>query len=206
VQLQIQIDETTLANVQRALGDLSRRAPQAISGAINETLAEGKTDLIKGVKSVLAIARQSVASRINVVKANPQKLAGEVRLSWEKRPGLFAFKAKGHRAGEKLGRKQPGVTYQLKVGGGRQRIREAFIAAKGGQTHENVFVRKMVGGRRVWRLPLVRLKGLSPWGAIVYKSGVLDNIFAEAQKAFDKNLQQRIDSILGGHVRERRAA
>lgn len=206
MQLQIQIDETTLHNVERALGDMSKRSPQAISGAINETIAEAKTALSRRVREVLAISKKSVDARIKPVKATPQKLSGEVRLLYDKRPGLFSFQAKGHRAGEPLGRKQPGVTYKLTVQGGRKRIPTAFIAIKRGQSHENVFVRKLVGGKRVARKPLVRLMGLSPWGAVVYRSGVLEEEFANAQAAFEKNLQQRIDGILGGYVKQRKAA
>lgn len=206
MQLNIQIDDVTMQSVRNALGDMERRAPNAIAGAINETLAEAKTDISRGVREVLALSKKSTDSRIRLVKATFQKLNGFVSLSYEKRPGLMAFGAKGHRAGEKLGRKQPGVTYKLAVQGGRKRIREAFIAVRRGQSHENVFVRKMAGGKRVPRKPLVRLMGLSPWGSLVYRSGVLDRIFADAQAAFQKNLDQRVSGMLGGFVKERRAA
>lgn len=205
-QLNIQLDQNLLNRVKLALGDLERRAPQALSGAINETLQESKTDISKRVREVLTLSKKSTDSRIGLSKATPQKLNGAVWLSYEKRPGLMSFGARGHRAGEKLGRKQKGVTYKLTHQGGRKRIPEAFIARKRGQVHENVFVRKMVGGKRVGRKPLVRLQGLSPWGAIVYRSGVLEGLFADAQQTFEKNLQQRINGILGGFVRERRAA
>lgn len=205
-QLNLQIDEVLMNRVTLALGDMERRAPNAISGAINETLQEAKTDISRTVRQVLALSKKSVDSRINLIKAQPSKLNGYVSLSYEKRPGLMSFQARGHRAGEKLGRKQPGVTYKLTVQGGRKRIREAFIAKKRGQTHENVFVRKTVGGKRVARLPLVRLQGLSPWGALVYQKGQLDRVFGNAQADFDKNLQQRVNAMLRGFVTGRRAA
>lgn len=197
IQLNLQIDNTLLNRVRSSLGDMHRRAPQAISGAINETLQEAKTDLSRRVREILNLPKKNVDSRIALVKSRPNKLGGEVRLKHEKRPGLFAFGAREVRTG---------VSYKLKRSGSRQTVKHAFIAKKRGQAHENVFIRAMVGGKRAGRYPLRRLMGLSPWAAIAYPPGVVEEVFSEAQQAFEKNIQQRIDGIIGGHVRERRAA
>ncbi len=195
--LSLQIDEALLNRVKAALGDMSRRAPQAISGAINETLAEGKTELSRDVRSILNLPKKNVDERIKVDKSTPQTLSGRVRLLYEKRPGLYSFGAR------EVAR---GVTAKLLKAGGRKLYEHAFIAAKRGQDHLNVFIRKMVGGKRVGRKPLVRLMGLSPWGSVVYPPGTLDTVFANAQANFEKNLQQRINSILGGYVKETKKA
>jgi len=192
--LQIQIDE---AAVREGLGDFARRAPQAMAGAINETTAEGKTDLSRAVREVLNLSKQSTDRRIEIVKARPNNLAGSVRLSHEKRPGLASFAAR---------ETKKGVSYKLTKSSGRASVPSAFIAAKRGQTHLNVFVRKLLGGKLAPRYPLVRLMGLSPWGAITYRAGVLERIQADAQEALHKNLNQRVSAIVGGYIPERRAA
>lgn len=197
--LSIQIDERSIAQVKAALGGMEREAPKVLAGAINETLREARTSLSRKVREVLALSKKSTDSRIHLELASWQRLSGEVRLSHEKRPGLMSFGAR---------QTKRGVSYKLTVAGGRRTIAHAFIRAKRGQSHENVFIRKTVGGKMVGRMPLVRLQGLSPWGAIVYRAGVLEQWHFDSQQAFEKNLAQRVNAWLKGFITNspRRAA
>jgi hypothetical protein len=194
MQLQILIDDAALARLRASLGDMEHKAESAVSGAINETTAEQKTSIARKIYEKVNLTSGRIKKDIHIVRATPKKLAGSVRLEHQRRIGLRQFGARQTRKG---------VSYQIARGGARKTARHAFIATAKGAEH--VFERKVIGGKRVGRLPLRRLMGVSAWGAFV-KAGLVDQQFIEANQSFEKNLTQRRNAIVGGFIRERRGA
>jgi len=149
----------------KALGD--DIATKAVISAINKTIAQGRTAMIRAISDEFAIKQADVRPQMIVTRARFTKRAQEASATLE------AFgRRRGHRARnvilfsakQVIGKKKKrvrfksargwvtmdvpiggGVSVLIKKGGGRKLIAGAFIANKG----RTVFIRKPGGGRKI---------------------------------------------------------
>jgi hypothetical protein len=179
--LGISLTADRLAQLDRDLVAIKNGVPMAISGAINETLAETRTAMSRGITEKVAIKARDIKPHLAVIRSTPKTLAGTLKLSESSRIRLKYFGAR---------QTKQGVTYRISRDGGRKMIRSAFgpnTPRLGGQ----VFRR---AGKT--RLPLIGpMKGPSPWGVVV-KSGMDKTAAIDAQAALEKNLGQRVNYLV----------
>lgn len=175
------VSETRLEQVKRDLEGIKGGLPTAASGAINETLMESRTQIVRGITSRVNIKAKDIRPHIRIVRSTPKTMTGKLTLAETKRLGLKYFGAR---------QTARGVSYRIAKSGGRTMIPSAFgvtIPRLGGQ----VFLRV---GRE--RLPLRGpLRGPSPWGVVV-KSGIDKQAQIDASAAMDKNLGQRVQFLI----------
>lgn len=195
MNIDIKITEEDLLDVRIALGRMAHRSRQAVSGAINETLAEVKTRSARNIYKRFNLTSARIKKDIHVKRSTPATLTGEVRYERTRPIGLRQFGAR---------QTAKGVSYAI-VRGKKQFIPHAFIqTAKGG---EHVFIRYKGPGPSgmVGRFKIHRLVGISVQEAFV-RSGLAEKEFIDAEATFRKNLDQRVNGIIRGFVKGRRAA
>lgn len=199
-RIPVQTLHVDATNARLMLGEFGHRAPNAISGAINETLLEVRTAFRRDIRRLINISQRSLDSRIHITRSRPLSLTGEIRLSHERRPGISPTNFAARQTAR-------GVSYRIGPLSRRGLIPGAFIRSANGNEH--VFVRyraaestatnrrrrRRPSGINYDRVPRYRLRrvlGVSPWGAYTRAPNLLRRHVAEAQTALNRNAQQRV--------------
>ncbi len=182
----IQFDPRQIQAIEGRLAGLKDGVPKALAGAINDTGTQERTQISKGIRQKFNIKKKDLDPLISVSpKATPKDLRGGVHLQKSKRPGLQVFGAKQIASG---------VSYKIEVGGARKTIPGAFMGPRPGvlatKLHGGVFIRK---GKS--RLPIVKLKGISPWAAFL-KSGMLAPTTKDTEQRLMKNVEARTKFLI----------
>jgi hypothetical protein len=149
----------------KALGD--DIATKAVISAINKTIAQGQTAMIRAISGEFAIKQAKVRQQLDITRARFTKKAQEASATLEAfgpRPGQRARNVIMFTAKQVVGKKKKrvrfksargwvtmdvpiggGVSVLIKKGGGRKLIAGAFIANKG----RTVFIRKPGSKRKI---------------------------------------------------------
>lgn len=182
-QISIEFSQSQLNSVADRLKGIPSGVGKALAGAVNDTAKQCKTRISSGIRDKVNLKKKDIDPEIVIYPlATEKKPSAKVTLSKSQRLGLNDFGARPTNAG---------VTYQILKGGGRKLAKSAFgldMPRLGGQVFRRAGA---VGGKLVPRLPIVKLKGPSPWGVFV-KSGMVTPIKAETQQLLNKNLEQRV--------------
>lgn len=197
--INVNVDARKLDEVTRMLADIKGGVPKALVGAINDTTKATVTQISKSIRERVNIKKKDIDKHINRQPlATTSRMHGRIRLSETKRLGLIyfgatAFGSKGKGAKKQIG----GVRYRISKQGGTKTVPGAFIAKVGvsadGEEKRQVF--KRLGKKRK---PIVKLQGISPWGAFVM-SGGRKRTQAEATALLEKNLDRRVNFLLLKH-------
>lgn len=180
--VRISADTDQLQELQRLLGNSTKKIKREIATAINATKKKVASQVAKEITKELATSQKVVKEQINARdKANAQKLSATVTLKKSQRIALREFGARQNKKG---------VSYKISKTKGRKLIPGAFQGPRPGAVkvswRGHVFIR--VGKPR---LPIRRLSGPSPWGVYV-KGGRDPMIRREAREELRKQVDRRI--------------
>ena len=178
-----QLQELTDA-IRRSRKDLAKE----VAAAINATAKQTQLNMGREIRSVVNMKKATAEKAIKQRRtASAGSLQAVVSLSKEERAGfgLQHFGAKQDKRG---------VSYKISKQGGRKRINGAFMGPRPGE-----FAPRLHGGvfKRVTkkRLPIVKLYGVSPFGAYV------KNNFEDAEVVFvAKSLKTQIERRINLNV------
>lgn len=190
--INVSVDARKLDDVTRMLADIKNGVPKALVGAVNDTARATVSQISKSIRERVNIKKKDIDKNIRRTNATPARMSARITLSETKRLGLKYFGAKAYGANGKGAKKQiGGVSYQIDKRGGRKRVPGAFEGPPrlGGQ------IFKRLGKSR---RPIVKLQGVSPWGAFVM-SGGRKTTQADATALLEKNLDRRVNFLLLKH-------
>jgi hypothetical protein len=182
MRLTVDVDEKMLQDVQTRLGDLHKKAPNAISGALNRAIANVNTNIGKEIRKEYVIKAGDIKETITVSKASRAKLSATAR-SKGNLIGLDKFKVSpktinpNRKSSIKIGVKKSGV----------KQVMGAFVADLGGV---KVFKRKDKD-----RLPIQRLFGPSV-PQMLANEDIRAEIEKQGQETFDQRLEHEINRII----------
>ena len=175
-----------LAELRKQLNDNTKLIKREAATAINATAQMAKRVTNKQIRDELATTKAAVDKAVTISRrANAGQLGATVRLKKEGRLSLRFFGPKQNKRG---------VSYKISKKQGRQFVAGAFQGPRPGAMkvswRGNAFVR--VGKSR---LPIVKLKGPSPWGVIAKKK--LEGPTAkQIEQELAKQLDRRIRLLL----------
>jgi hypothetical protein len=172
-----------IKKLRELLNNNATKIKRELATAINATAKMGQREVSKVVREELAVPKKTVDKTISISrKANAGQLGATVSLSKTRRISLREFGPKQN---------QRGVSFKISKTRGRQFVAGAFQGPKPGAMkiswRGNAFVR---AGKS--RLPILKLKGPSPWGVMVKKklekpTGAA--IQAELRKQIDRRIR-----------------
>ena len=184
-ELKVTLDTRQL---KRAIADLGKRAPKAISRAINRTGGTVRTRAVRAVAKEIRLPQKQIRPMLPLIPSNPQFL--EAKLIARGRPVSLM----------RLGARQTkqGVVY--KGAGGMVLIRSAFIRSmpKGGR---NVFLRDPLPstkkGTGAWsmNLPIKKQVGSSV-AKIILEKGIFAGLMSVAKDLLAKNMAHEAAYLL----------
>ena len=90
--LEIKIDENQFKAIEKELGNLKYLAPKVAAGAINKTVAKGRTRIARRVASELGVSTRRVGNKVRAFKTNVRELVGKIRLYPFRIPMIFTKK------------------------------------------------------------------------------------------------------------------
>ena len=164
----IEINKKQLEILHKAVQKAGKHFPRELAAAVNTVTKQTRTDIGKRIRGVMKIKKATVEKHIRITgvaaATNP---VGKITLDYNDRAGLQEFGARQTKAG---------VTYQISPQGGRRTVVGAFMGPKPGVLAPRLYggvwkrqgeARKMTKGRHQGRVrqPIVKLYGLSPYGA-----------------------------------------
>ena len=153
----IEIDAKQLKRLREATGRAKKNFSKELAAAINQTAKNHRMKQGRNVRSVVNIKKAQIESKITIKKASDVTPQARVFFKSSEREGLQYFGARQN------GR---GVSYKISTKKGRGTVVGAFMGPRPGQLapklHGGVF--KRTGPTR---LPIVKLYGVSPYGAYV---------------------------------------
>lgn len=172
-----------IKKLRKLLNDNASKIKKEIATAINATAKMGQREVSKVVRQELAAPKKTVDKTISISrKANARQLGATVKLSKTRRISLREFGPKQNARG---------VAFKISKTKGRQFVAGAFQGPKPGvmkvSWRGNAFIR---AGKS--RLPIVKLKGPSPWGVMVKKKlekPTGEAIQAELRKQIDRRIR-----------------
>lgn len=180
--MKIVIDKESIKDVERRLGKFPDKAPNAIANALNRSVSNVSSNIVKEVRKNYHIKAVDVKNTLKIFKASRSRLGAEVRSSG-KPLGLNKFKVSPKTV-------NPKRKTQLKIAvkkDGVKQILGAFIANLNGI---KVFKRE---GKR--RFPIARKFGPSVPQMIGNKERV-NTINHEAWLTYEKRLNHEINRVL----------
>lgn len=80
-EIKFEFDQFTVKNVERRLGRLKSRAPQAMKWALNDTARQARTDLGRKAQETYAVKIRGLTKQIRLQPANVGKLEAVLRVS-----------------------------------------------------------------------------------------------------------------------------
>jgi hypothetical protein len=178
----IEIDKGQIAKLTKAVSRAKKSLPKEIAAAINSTSKKTRLGIGREIRKTVAIPKAETEKTISIVaKASADSLKAVVTLKKTKRLGLRHF---GGRQDKR------GVSYKISKTGGRKRVDGAFQGPRPGvmkmSWRGNAF--KRVGKSR---LPIVQIKGVSPFGAHV-KNDLSGPQVKEIKAELEKQIERRI--------------
>ncbi|MBP1924596.1 hypothetical protein J2Z76_000449 [Sedimentibacter acidaminivorans] len=182
MNITIDVDERMINDVQDKLGGFHKRAPGAISNALNRAATNVNSNIKKEVRKEYNIKSQDIGETLAKTKATKGSLRAEVKSSGRSVP-LDRFKVSPMTVNPK--RKS-----QIKIGvkkDGLKTVMGAFVADVSGK---KVFQRSSKS-----RLPIKKLFGPSV-PQMLENENVKEIIETEGHETFNKRLEHEIDRIL----------
>lgn len=183
MRLVVGVDETTLRYVQYRLGEFSKRAPNAISNALNRGMTNVGSNIRKEIRKDYHIKAGDINATLSRNRANRGSLTATV-ISKGELIGLDKFKVNPRTVNPR--RKTP-LRVAVKKSGGSI-ISGAFNADISGV---KVFMRVKKS-----RLPIRRLFGPSV-PQMLGREDIRDFVMSEGQDTFERRLEHEINRILG---------
>ena len=185
----IQVDRRQLARLLATMD--TKRARRVVLAAVTRTARSGRARISRLVRQIITLKASRVNSRITVlpVLSGAQPLDATARIFIFERtpPGLIGFQ--GARQTIKAG-----VTVKVRRDEPKERHPSAFITQVGGT--RNVFIRSIISGKRVKRLPIERLVGPSPIGIVEGKPGFIQARIGELGVVLEKQIDGAIAGFL----------
>lgn len=117
INVRYEIDQKTLQDVQRRLGEMRDKAPTVIARALNRTAISARQKLVSGMRSAYTVKSGGAKSDMAISKASPGNLEAEVR-SQGSPMHIPKFHHSAPKAGARAGIKQGGLK-QINVNGNR---------------------------------------------------------------------------------------
>ncbi|MGO4890294.1 phage tail protein [Anaerobacillus sp. MEB173] len=182
MKLLITSDDKLLNDVQERLGGFHKKAPNAITNALNRGITNMNSNTKKEVRKDYNIKASDVNPTLKVTRASRSTLGGEVRSNGEV-IGLDKFKVSPKTINPK--RKTP-IKAAVKKGSAKS-LASGFMADINGA---KVFKRT---GKK--RLPIKRLFGPSV-PQMLENERVREEIHSKGQETFEKRLEHEISRIL----------
>ena len=182
MSVQIRIDADAVREVERKLGQMSNRAPGAISSALNRTVTSVASNITKEVRARYHIKAGDVKNTIKKTKASKSNLSAEVRSTGSTIP-LDKFKVSPKTV-------NPKRKTQLKISvekNGVKQVTGAFVA--------NINGLKVFQRERKSRLPIKRLFGPSV-PQMIGQQQIVENINEKAVTTYNTRLNHEINRIL----------
>ena len=179
----IEIDAKQLKQLRKAVAKAGKQFPRELAAAVNKVAKKTKSNIGKDIRKTVNLKKEPSERPIKLRQtATAQKPTGVVGIDREQRLGLQHFGARHDKRG---------VSYKISKQGGRTRVDGAFMGPRPG-----TLAPRLNGGvfRRVGenRLPIIRLKGVSPYGA--YAKNDLSKAETKLiQKNLRTEMQRRID-------------
>jgi hypothetical protein len=175
----IEIDAKQLKRLREATGRAKKNFSKELAAAINATAKKTRLNIGRDIRKTVNLKKDITEKQIKLaVTATAETPRAVVSLSKSNRLGLQHF---GGRQDKR------GVSYKVAKQGGRKRVTGAFMGPKPGQLAPKLYggVFKRAGSTR---LPIVKLYGVSPFGAYV------KNDFQDVEVVFiSKGLQSQIE-------------
>lgn len=178
----IELNRSQIKELTKAVGRAKKSLPKEISAAINATAKKTKLTMGREIRKTVAIPKAEVERPLSIATtASSISLQAVVTLRKTKRLGLRHFGAR---------QDNRGVSYKISKTGGRKRVDGAFQGTRPGvmkmSWRGNAF--KRVGKSR---LPIVKLKAVSPFGAHV-KNNMSGPQVKEIKAELAKQIERRI--------------
>lgn len=183
MRLIVGVDETTLKYVQYRLGEFSKRAPNAISNALNRGMTNVGSNIRKEVRKEYHIKAGDVNATLSRHRANRGSLTATVE-SKGHLIGLDKFKVNPRTINPR--RKTP-LRVAVKKSGGST-VGGAFMAEINGP--------KLLMRMKKTRLPIRRLFGPSI-PQMLGREDIREFIMNDGQDTFDRRLEHEINRLLG---------
>lgn len=173
----IQVETRNLDQLLDSLHNVTDNLPKDVYASLNDALKKTQRQMAKEITSELNVAQKVIKKQMKVYK-NRERLTVSVSLLKSLRLPLKDFGARQTRKG---------VTAKVRKGSARKLYSDAFIVSRYGG---NVYARTEQG--KGPRLPLVKLKTGSPWGALATRPNRLANVVAASTDAVKSALAKRI--------------
>lgn len=180
--ISIEIDARQLKQLRKAAESARKSFPRELAATVNKVIKRTKRNIGRDIRKMVNIKKEPSERPIKLKRtATAQSPTGIVGIDREKRLGLQHFGAKHDKVG---------VSYKIAKQGSRQRVPGAFMGPKPGvlapALNGGVFKRE---GKK--RLPIVKLKGVSPYGAYA-KNDFSATEVVTIQKNLATEMQRRI--------------
>jgi hypothetical protein len=207
--LEIVVSEAQYKQLRSELAAIPGGVNRAIVGAINKTLPQGRTLIVRRLHGILAIKSQgNIRRRTTIIRASMGRKQGVVRIlarpialtnfnvkdtrirseKRDKATGKLLFQRLRKKAGS-------GVTAQIYRGGAIEKFPYAFIA-DGRSGNRHVFERQYRGDKRVARLPIFSRKGVSLLSVFEDEPGLERELTEKVADVFAVQLRSQIDRLL----------
>lgn len=178
----ISVKVAGIERLKASLGDKAKKLPQEVAIAVNATAKFVNKQMAKDIQQELATSQKVIGKTIRQTRrATKAELKAMVRLEKTTRIPLKDFGAR---------QTKKGVSYKVSKTKGRGFVPGGFQGPKPGAMKAswrgNAF--KRVGKAR---LPIVKLKGPSPWGVFV-KRGMTADILKRADAELEKQVERRV--------------
>jgi hypothetical protein len=184
--ISIEIDAKQLKQLRKAVAKAGKQFPRELAAAVNKVAKKTKGNIGKEIRKTVNLKKEPSERPIKLRRtATAQQPTGIVGIDREQRLGLQHFGARHDKRG---------VSYKIAKQGGRKRVDGAFMGPRPG-----TLAPKLNGGafRREGesRLPIVKLKGVSPYGAYAKNDLskaetklIQSNLRTEMQRRIDFNI------------------
>lgn len=182
----VNVDQELLNDVRNRLGELSNKAPNAISSALNRAVTNVAKNVSKEVRTEYNIKAGDIKTTLSKTRASRSNLSAIVRSRGEPIP-LDRFKVSPKTVQPK--RKKP-----IKVGVKKDGLKEVLGAFVADISGIKIFERTTNK-----RLPIKRLFGPSV-PQMIGNQDIVDKINHEGQETFKNRLDHEIERILGNGV------
>lgn len=182
----ITTDDAKERDLAALLDGIANGVPRVISGAINKVLPKARTGFVRAVRERVALTAGAVRDRIAIRRATVRELTGLVVITRKGVP-LSEYKPRWSL--------RAGVTVQVRKGAVAERFPESFIRTLS-SGHKGVFRRRLVGGKRVPRLPIDERFGPTVEGVVEGAPGLLEEQIELASEDLDRQIDSQVDRLL----------
>jgi hypothetical protein len=186
----IHLDRGQLRSVQEELAGVRNGANRALSGAINKTLATGKTRIKRKLAEIIMAPQKTIMDGVSLKRARPDDNPQGSIIFKRKPMPLVKFKPKPQQTGA-------GVKVTVIRDKGQEEHPHWFVATmRNGD--EGVFDRKPGPGPtgRVPRSPIAEKYGPTTVGVLSGRPGLLLDVERDLQGVLETNLASQVDRLL----------